>query len=144
MDKSNQRIILYLCGYYEETLEKNYIVKIMEQYKEQYPDWFDKEGNYIIGSKENRIERIKDSIRAAKDAESYGNEPIEDVDALLAELAELEGRTISYNDKVNLLIRQRYSLSEELAVLRQREEKPAEYQQYYEYCEQCKTKVKGL
>lgn len=116
----------------------------MEQYKEQYPDWFDEEGNYIIGSKENRIERIKDSIRAAKDAENYGNEPTEDVNALLAELSELEGRTISYNDKVNLLIRQRYSLSEELAVLRQQDEKPTEYQQYYEYCEQCKMQVKGL
>lgn len=39
-------------------------------------------------------------------------------------------------------IRQRYSLSEELAVLRQRDTKPAEYSEYFAYAEECKAKAK--
>lgn len=48
----------------------------------------------------------------------------------------------SYNERVNTLIRQRYSLSEELAVLRQRDTKPAEYSEYFAYAEECKAKAK--
>lgn len=51
--------------------------------------------------------------------------------------------TIDYNEEVNNLIRAKYSLSEELAILRQRDEKPEEYQAYYDYCEQCKQEVKS-
>lgn len=50
---------------------------------------------------------------------------------------------IDYNEEVNNLIRAKYSLSEELAILRQRDEKLEEYQAYYDYCEQCKQEVKS-
>lgn len=50
---------------------------------------------------------------------------------------------INYNDEVNNMIRQRYSLSEELSVLRQRDSKPDEFQAYNEYAEYCKTEVKN-
>ena len=49
-----------------------------------------------------------------------------------------------YNERVNALIRQRYSLSEELAVLRQRDTKPAEYSEYFAYAEACKAKAKEV
>lgn len=49
----------------------------------------------------------------------------------------------SYGQKVERLIRQRYSLSEELALLRQRESKPEEFAAYNAYCEECKQQVKG-
>lgn len=49
----------------------------------------------------------------------------------------------SYEDKVNDLIRSRYSLSEELAILRQKDEKPDEYSAYFAFCEQCKTEAKA-
>ena len=114
----------------------------MEQYKEKYPDWFDEEGNYIRGSKENRIERIKDELRDASNREVYGQASEIDVTALQAELAELSNMPQSYDEQVNSLIRARYSLSEELAILRQRDEKPEEYQAYYDYCEKCKQQIK--
>lgn len=49
-----------------------------------------------------------------------------------------------YEEKVNTLIRNKYSLSEELAILRQQQTKTAEYQAYYDYCEQCKAEAKAL
>lgn len=50
----------------------------------------------------------------------------------------------SYNEEVNSMIRQRYSLSEELAILRQRDTKPEEFAAYNEYAEECKSKVKAM
>lgn len=47
-----------------------------------------------------------------------------------------------YENKVSALIRKKYSLNAELAILRQRDIKPEEYQAYNDYAEQCKTLVK--
>lgn len=47
-----------------------------------------------------------------------------------------------YGNQVNDLIRRRYSLSEELAILRQKDEKPDEYRTYFAFCEECKAKAK--
>lgn len=47
-----------------------------------------------------------------------------------------------YGDLVNKLIRKKYSLSEELAILRQREEKPEEFMVYNAFVEECKNKAK--
>ena len=54
-----------------------------------------------------------------------------------------EQPTIDYNEEVNSMIRQRYSLSEELAILRQRDTKPEEFAAYNEYAERCKVEVKN-
>ena len=40
-------------------------------------------------------------------------------------------------------IRTRYSLSAELAILRQRDTKPAEFAEYNAFAEQCKAEVKA-
>ena len=48
----------------------------------------------------------------------------------------------SYEDQVVALIRERYSADDELAILRQRDTKPEEFEQYFNYCEECKAKVK--
>ena len=62
---------------------------------------------------------------------------------LEAEQAEKEyWQFISYEDAVNNEIRKRYSASQEFAILRQKEEKPQEYREYYDYCEECKAYVK--
>lgn len=50
--------------------------------------------------------------------------------------------TKAYEEKVDSLIRGRYSLSEELGILRQKEVKKAEYDAYFAYCEQCKAEAK--
>lgn len=69
-----------------------------------------------------------------------------------AEIAEMEAQaaeqerqywqTTPYDDAVDAEIRKRYSVSQEFAILRQRDEKPEEYAAYYAYCEECKMLVK--
>ena len=49
-----------------------------------------------------------------------------------------------YEDTVNTLVRQKYSLSNELAILRQRDDKPEEYDEYCDYVEQCKVQAKEI
>jgi len=49
-----------------------------------------------------------------------------------------------YGNVVEELIRQRYSTSQELAILRQKDAKPEEYIEYYAYCEECKVEAKRL
>lgn len=51
---------------------------------------------------------------------------------------------IPYDELVNLKIRERYTESQEFAILRQKDEKPQEYAEYYKYCEECKAYVKEL
>lgn len=48
-----------------------------------------------------------------------------------------------YENKIVSLIRQRYNINQELAILRQRDTKPLEYQEYFDYVEQCKAEVKN-
>lgn len=52
-------------------------------------------------------------------------------------------QAIPYDEAVNARIRERYTESQEFAILRQRDEKPDEYAAYYAYCEECKTFVKA-
>lgn len=60
-----------------------------------------------------------------------------------AEQAEREKWLITpYDEAVNNMIRDRYSESQEFAILRQRTEKPDEYAAYFAYCEECKAFVK--
>ena len=61
-----------------------------------------------------------------------------------AEKAEKEYWTnVPYDEAVNNEIRKRYTASQEFALLRQKEEKPEEYNAYYDYCEECKAYVKS-
>lgn len=57
---------------------------------------------------------------------------------------ELEARKQQeYEDKIVELIRRKYSLNQELAILRQRDSKPTEFNEYNAYVEQCKQEVKN-
>lgn len=49
---------------------------------------------------------------------------------------------LSYEEQVVSMIRERYSADDELALLRQRDTKPEEFEQYFNYCEECKATVK--
>lgn len=49
-----------------------------------------------------------------------------------------------YERTVEKLIRDRYSLSAELAILRQRDSKPEEFAEYNSYAEECKRKAKDM
>ena len=44
--------------------------------------------------------------------------------------------------RVQQSIRERYSVDDELAILRQQDTKPDEFAAYYEYAEQCKAQAK--
>lgn len=50
---------------------------------------------------------------------------------------------LEYKTKIDKLIRQRYSVSDEIAILRQRDSKPEEYAEYNAYCEECKAQAKS-
>ena len=48
-----------------------------------------------------------------------------------------------YQNLIIRKIRKRYSVNQELAVLRQRDTKPEEFAAYHEYVELCKAEVKA-
>ena len=48
----------------------------------------------------------------------------------------------TYEERVVELIRLRYDVNAELAILRQRDSKPEEFAEYNAYCEECKRKIK--
>lgn len=58
-----------------------------------------------------------------------------------AELAEIK-TTIDYPQLVDNKIRTKYSVSAELAILRQRDTKPEEFAEYNAFCELCKAEAK--
>lgn len=58
-----------------------------------------------------------------------------------AELARIK-TTIAYPQLVENKIRTRYSVSAELAILRQRDTKPEEFAEYNSFCELCKAEAK--
>lgn len=58
-----------------------------------------------------------------------------------SELEELKQK--KYELKVESLIRKRYTFTQELATLRQRDTKPDEYKTYNDYCEECKAIAKA-
>ena len=47
-----------------------------------------------------------------------------------------------YPNLVSRLIRERYSVDDEMAILRQRDTKPEEYETYNAFCEECKAKAR--
>lgn len=49
-----------------------------------------------------------------------------------------------YIDKVRELIKERYTIEDELALHRQRESKLAEFEEYSQFCEECKIRAKEL
>ena len=48
----------------------------------------------------------------------------------------------TYEERVVELIRLRYDINSELAILRQRDSKPEEFAEYNAYCEECKVQAK--
>lgn len=60
----------------------------------------------------------------------------------IAAMQPIEEVEIPYEQRVVALIRERYSIDDELAINRQRETKPEEWQEYFDYCEWCKAEAK--
>ena len=49
-----------------------------------------------------------------------------------------------YGELVEHLIEQRYNVKQEIAINRQRDEKPTQWQEYNDYCEECKRVAKEM
>ena len=54
-----------------------------------------------------------------------------------------EKQTFDYANLVVSLIRKKYSINQELAILRQQNSKPQEYEEYFDYVEECKLQAKS-
>lgn len=50
--------------------------------------------------------------------------------------------SVMYGQRVTQLIREKYDINAELAILRQRDDKPTEFEAYNSYAEECKKKAK--
>ncbi len=48
----------------------------------------------------------------------------------------------TYKDKIVIAIRQKYSVDDELAILRQRDSKPEEFKEYFDFVENIKQSLK--
>lgn len=48
----------------------------------------------------------------------------------------------TYEERVVQLIREKYTIDDELGILRQKDSKPDEFVEYNEYCEKCKIQAK--
>lgn len=70
-------------------------------------------------------------------------EEIAEMEAAQAAMEREYWESIPYGEAVDNKIRERYSISQEFAILRQRDEKPDEYAAYFAYCEECKAFVKS-
>lgn len=80
------------------------------------------------------------------DGKAYRDMTAEEIAAMKAEADRAEAeywQTVDYGEAVHAEIRKRYSESQEFALLRQRDEKPEEYAEYFAYCEACKAFVKS-
>lgn len=60
-----------------------------------------------------------------------------------AKAAAESNKQYRYERRVESLIRKKYTVSQELALLRQRDTKPEEYAEYNAYAEQCKINAKA-
>lgn len=61
------------------------------------------------------------------------------------EIAELEAMRVipDYKESVISAIRQKYSVDDELAILRQRDTKPEEFKEYFDFVESVKAQLKN-
>lgn len=88
------------------------------------------------------IERI---LNSEDQREHIRQIPAEEISAIQAEQEKAERKywlSIPYGEAVVKEIRKKYDINAELAIQRQRDAKPEEYQEYYDYCESCKAFVR--
>lgn len=70
-------------------------------------------------------------------------EEVEEYDVYLCNEFDMD-KEPTYETLIEALIRQNYSVSDELAIMRQRDEKPEEFAVYNAYAEECKALAKTV
>ena len=85
------------------------------------------------------VRRRSDGLTAkAIAAMTYNADDYEEVDEMFVAFDET-----AYKERVERLIRERYTVADELGILRQRDTKPQEFAEYNAYAEQCKAQAKA-
>ena len=85
------------------------------------------------------VRRISDGLTAtAIAAMTYNADDYEEVDEMPVPFDES-----AYKAAVERLIRERYSVADELGILRQRDTKSEEYAEYYAFAEACKAQARA-
>ena len=51
-------------------------------------------------------------------------------------------KDVSYEEFINRMVRSKYSIDQEFAILRQRDTKPEEFEEYNTFVESCKSRAK--
>ncbi|MDR1181792.1 MAG: hypothetical protein LBL13_07420, partial [Bacteroidales bacterium] len=78
-----------------------------------------------------------------KQADFYTTHPTASfLEIINMEMQEIIPPTPSYNELVSRYIREEYSMDDEIAIIRQKAEKPEKFTTYYAFCESCKERAK--
>ncbi len=86
------------------------------------------------------VRRISDGLTAtAIAAMTYNADDYEEVDEMPVTIDEA-----AYKAAVERLIRERYTVADELGILRQRDTKPEEFAAYNAFAEACKAQAKAM
>lgn len=109
-----------------------------EEYEVVIPAEFDDSG------KEITVERKETRTREVPVMKAVTRDATPEEERAHAEENKKYLETKTYAQLVSDYIREKYSIDDELAILRQRDEKPDEYAAYYAYAEECKAKAKEL
>lgn len=97
------------------------------------------ENHRITSDSGKYVRRRSDGLTAkAIAAMTYNADDYEEVDELPVAFDET-----AYKAAVERLIRERYSVADELGILRQRDTKFEEYAEYYAFAEQCKAQARA-
>lgn len=96
--------------------------------------------NHRISSDSGKyVRRISDGLTAkAIAAMTYNADDYEEVDELPVAFDET-----AYKERVESLIRERYTVADELGILRQRDTKPEEFAAYNAFAEACKEQARA-
>ena len=109
-----------------------------EEYEVVIPPEFDEFGEEITAErKETRTREVPVMRAVTRDATP-------EEESAYAEEKKKYFPEKSYEQLVSEYIREKYSIDDELAILRQKEEKPEEYAAYYAYAEECKARAREL
>lgn len=97
------------------------------------------ENHRITSDSGKYVRRLADGLTAkAIAAMTYNADDYEEVDELPMTVDES-----AYKAAVERLIRERYSVADELGILRQRDTKPQEFAEYNAFAEQCKAEARA-
>ncbi len=98
------------------------------------------ENHRITSDSGKYVRRLADGLTAkAIAAMTYNADDYEEVDEMPVTIDEA-----AYKAAVERLIRERYSVADELGILRQRDTKPQEFAEYNAFAEQCKAQAKAM